>query len=541
MNKIMKRLVPIALCIPLLLSLFACGKESGESFSGVPESGSGSVCESGYESGETGGTDEEKGLMRVLKLPDIVGEAEDLQAFIRQSEDKFSAQKNGIVVSPYYSVRINGESLPVYATPANYGSTQNIAFIDVSKDAFPLQVSVAADHAVTKAEILPTYYGVVCTVMANRVSFPVGHFGYYTVQFDGSYENVLTVAVREYEEPVVPEGYQLVEYKAGIHFVDSISLSSDTMLYLHSGAYLIAEDPTGREEPETAENYHGETQWKPFLSAERAENVIIAGRGVLDMSALYWCARNPVEIGWSENVTIDGLTIVNTANWNVTVHNSRNVEIRNVILLSTRRNSDGIAIVDCDGAFVHDCFARSGDDLFEVKSMYADSDVSCRNIRFTDCIAWADSCRCFGIIHETARDISDVTFSRCATLYAMAEWSQDMGSLVVINGIRGTVSDIIFRDIEVYCDKQYAVNVATGPNEWSEGSTEIGKIRNVLYDNIRIVKGGGVRIKAPDDCEGIYIEGVVFRNIELCGRKAGSLSDLNILFVGDSKDVRYEE
>lgn len=164
-------------------------------------------------------------------------------------------------------------------------------------------------------------------------------------------------------------------------------------MYLHSGALLIANAPSVSERPIAAENAQGETTWRSFIKAENAEDIIIAGRGTPDISSLYWGARNPVDFKYCSNVTVDGLTIINTANWKITMANCTDVDLKNIILLSTWRNSDGIAIVDCDGARVHDCFARSGDDLFKVKSMYKNSRVPCRNIEFRDCIAWADCCR----------------------------------------------------------------------------------------------------------------------------------------------------
>lgn len=85
-----------------------------------------------------------------------------------------------------------------------------------------------------------------------------------------------------------------------------------------------------------------------------------------------------------------------------------------------------------------------------------------------------------GVIHETAKDISNVTFTHCAVLYAFATWSENMGSLVVINGIRGKVRDIVFRDVEVYNDEKYVINISLGPNEWSEG----GRNRQYSSDNV---------------------------------------------------------
>ena len=533
--------------ITLLTSiLFSAGCNIGSS---APDTGSssGSTASGSTGSGDTSdssGDDEIKPedqspTVAPLSLPEIIEPAENLSSFIAQAQDKFGTQRDGIIVSPYYTVRVGKVEAPVYAVPTSYGNTQNVAFVDVNKDAFPLSVRISSSYAVDSAKVLPEKYNVICTKQGNDTLFTVSSYGYYTVQFNCGYNDVLTLCVREYDEPDEFEGYNVIEYKSGIHFVDYIDIPSNTVLYLHRGAYLIANAPNESEIPESAENYHGETTWRPFIRAKDASNVKIKGRGVIDLSALYWCARNPVDFNRCDNVEIDGITIVNTANWNMTIANCKNVTVKNCVMLSYRRNSDGIAIVDCDGAVVSDCFARSGDDLFEVKSMYRDSDVVCQNIRFERCIAWADSCRCFGVIHETAKDITGVVFEDCAMLYAMAAWSPDMGSLVVINGVRGKVSEVTFRNIEVYNDAQYAMNVATGPNEWSE-SSEVGVIENVLYENIRIVKGGWVRIKAPDSDE-CYVSGITYKGITFGNNLCLDLNCLNIEYLGNVGDVVYEK
>lgn len=140
-----------------------------------------------------------------LILPEIVEECPDLEGFAAQSKDRFFSQRDGIVVSPYYSVTISGTEIPVYTTPANNGQMHNIAMADFKAESFPLTVSVRTNRAFINAEVLPQYYWVSCIVKEDTILFSVSDYGYYTLLFDGGYENALTIAVREYEEISVLE------------------------------------------------------------------------------------------------------------------------------------------------------------------------------------------------------------------------------------------------------------------------------------------------------------------------------------------------
>jgi polygalacturonase len=201
------------------------------------------------------------------------------------------------------------------------------------------------------------------------------------------------------------------------------------------------------------------------------------------------------------------------------VQYSKDVYVHDMIIFGYRQNSDGIAICDTENALVEDCFIRSGDDLFEVKSLNKASQTGGKHIIFRNCTAWADKCRGFGIIQETKNDIDDVLYENCAMLFKMATWSEELGSLVVVVGDGGTVSNVTFRDMEVYYDAAYAINVSLGPTDWTEG-TETGKILNVTFENIRLGNNNKVRIRKAEQLSESDLSGISFKNITLGESKA---------------------
>lgn len=94
------------------------------------------------------------------------------------------------------------------------------------------------------------------------------------------------------------------------------------------------------------------------LIVDHAENVRIIGRGLL---------LNPlrgVEITYSKNVTIDGLTVINPQHYTIFGGQSDGIVIRNLRSFSSRPWSDGIDLMCCRNVTVEDVFLRNNDDSF---------------------------------------------------------------------------------------------------------------------------------------------------------------------------------
>ena len=155
--------------------------------------------------------------------------------------------------------------------------------------------------------------------------------------------------------------------------------------------------------------------------------------------------------------------------------------------------------------------------------MYSDSPSGGNDIVYRNCVAWADKCRAFGIIQETKNDMSNILFEDCAVLFRLATWSEELGSLIVLVGDGGHISDVTFRNVEIFQDATYAVNVSLGPTDWSEGDA-VGSIQNILFENVSIRNNRNIRLRgvggAPD-----YI---TFRNVTVDGSKVTALDQFNV-------------
>ncbi len=483
-------------------------------------------------------------------IPSVAEEEIDLARFKEQSKTN-NENLDGLIVSPYYEVFYNGvNQVFSYSTPMYLKDLHSFGYIEATEDMFPITITITSiyeGYNITSAKVIPEKFGVEASVTAGRVSFIINGFDNYTVLFNGdfNFERPYTLFVREYEEIDVPSGYDLIEYGPGIHYVDRIlpeggaqSLDSNTMIYLHSGAYLIAKQPDLYTEKSSI-TVHGTRNWNPFIYATGEENIIIAGHGVIDFSNLTLHARTPVSFSSCSNLRIEGITIINSMSFTLSIYDCVNVNVKDVILLGYRVNSDGIVPVNCRDVLIENCFVKNGDDLCEVKATLQaapNSQTGGTNITYRHCQAWAEKTRCFGFIQESEMDVNNLLFDDCSAIYQDAKWDDAMGAFIVCVGDTKTVRDVKFINCDAYCVKGYVINICLGDNQWTLNPIEgcKGQIHDVKVENFSFYSAPLERTHPEDKQRVIAIQlknkktvmesnpadftGMVFTNIKMDGQ-----------------------
>ncbi|MHB1454749.1 MAG: glycosyl hydrolase family 28 protein [Saccharofermentanales bacterium] len=470
-----------------------------------------------------------------MELPSKIKLVNDIKSFMEQGLNPKGPYNTGISISPYYNITIKSTIVPVYCVPVTFGGPHHFAMMDVTADQFPLDVVINASSEIASAKILPERYGILPEVQIDQVEFQIEKYGKYTMVLNGSHENPVTVIVRENKKVPQQDGYQVITYKKGIHYVDFIDIKSNTILYLESGALLIPRQPNYDELPIKDPDWAGKKKYRPFILMKDAFNVKIIGNGVIDFTSLDWHMRVPIEIMNCKNVEIEGVTLINAPEWNLTSWYSQNVNIKDVVIFGYRQNSDGIEIVNSQDVVVEDCFIRSGDDLYGVKSMNTNALVGGKNIYFNNCIAWPDKVRGFGILHETVSDINNVHFTGCSVLYKFSNWMDELGSLAVIAAGKGTISQIYFKDIEIFYEIKYPIICSFIKDEGTSGTgASIGTIRNIYFENIRYNGDLQIRLKGQENRE--KLDYIYFKDIYKSGKKVNTIEELNLYkneLVGD--------
>jgi polygalacturonase len=190
----------------------------------------------------------------------------------------------------------------------------------------------------------------------------------------------------------------------GEHLTGAIRLKSNVNLYVSEGATLkFSRDP--KDYPTVYTRFEGVEcmNYSPFIYAFEQSNIAITGTGTLDGQAdkdNWWLWKgksedrnalfamgakgtpvaervfglgrtlrpNFIQPNRSQNVLIEGVTIVNSPMWEVHPVLSRNVTVRNVSINSHGPNNDGCDPESCSDVHVVGCTFDTGDDCIAIKS-----------------------------------------------------------------------------------------------------------------------------------------------------------------------------
>lgn len=410
-----------------------------------------------------------------------------------------------LVISPHFAAQIQGEKWPVYATPVfvatdAHGAIHSYASADVDfsiHEQISVQINVEADIDVLSVQVYAQdAVKVECT--GKSVNLQLSSCGVYTVVLNDDQDYSVTLFVRQYrnEDAEIAafraqygEDHVLV-YEPGIHEIDHLQLRGDTVLYLKSGAILLPKhtfdimDDTAASNTEELgakrDNGIGLNRY-PVVNAYNCSNVIIAGRGTVDMTQLDWHERRGIVFTQCSSISMDGVIIVNPCEWAFITYRCENVRVTQSAVLGYRTNSDAFAICNSIDVQITDCFARTGDDMFEVKTLGGVDTAVSRDITFSRCQAWGSKARCFGVIGEIEKDISNILFEDGIVIFRDATWDNNrIGSLVVLRECgNGKVSGVTFRNMTIHYDRGRAINVGVYSSGLSNSIME-----NIIFENI---------------------------------------------------------
>lgn len=455
----------------------------------------------------------------------------------------------GTIISPYFTVKVNGRDVPCYSVRTSRGA-HSFAMLDATDESFPLSVQVSAKIDADNYKVMPLHYGVTAEVNGREITTEISTYGNYTLVPDDDITHALTIFARAKEEYVVPEGYEVIKvapgvhdeplkftaekqvmyFEAGVHYMRyALMFKSNTEVYFEPGVHIIATMPSASvETPVLNPDWAGMTGWCALFQGQLVKNVRISGRGYIDMTQLDWHARTMINFDQCENVTVEGVAMNNCPSWTMYFTRCQNVTVDQAILFGYRQNSDGIAVVDTAHAVVKNCFARAGDDLFEVKSMYGHEQLKIEDIVFENNNAWPDKCRGMGIIYESARDMTDIHFIGGSVAYAPATWMDDLGALIIFLNDKANLTNVTFEGVEVYSSAMYPISV-----KLSENST--AHIDGVTFKDINIHCDGVIKIQnrsASGTIDNISFIDCI-RGGEICNTK----QSLNIEVDGVSKTI----
>lgn len=422
-------------------------------------------------------------------------------------------------------VWVNDQELFVYETSVNHGrvftfSQQNIKKVPVVIFDFEGKVNVKIKipgKNITTAKITPEAYQVTPQIEGDTVSFALEYPTCYTLEFNNQTEDVVHIFANPIEENTpdpsnIPS--DMIYIGPGVYKSDAIPVSSNKTVYIAGGAVVYGN-----------------------IRASHVENVTIRGRGIISGDIYPRTKASeftiPFEIRNSKNITIEGLTFLDSAGWTINAYFIEGLLINNIKIVTARANGDGISLQSCKNALVKHSFVRSWDDALVVKNY---DRGTTENIRFENIIIWNDLAQSMEIGYEAYGDyIKNVVFNNITILHNFHK-----PAMSIHNADDAHISDIIFNNITIedaqmngdnqkenYDDFLIDLNILYNL-EWTKSGQQRGTIDKVIFNNI-VVKSGktdlNTRINGFDANH--KVTNVQFSNIQYLNKQVKSAADLN--------------
>ncbi len=426
-------------------------------------------------------------------------------------------------------ITANGHELFVYDVMVNHEHIWNantqpsdtpMTYFDFS-GAVDLVIEMPGlSKPVESAQVLPASWGIVPEVTEGQVRFTITEPGQYTVVYNGSVNKATHIFANPPETEIPdPDDPNVYFIGPGEWTMDAIALNDGQTLYLSGGAVLHS-----------------------IVSVSSAKDVKICGRGMIDGSDYpAWnqagsYARVPVDLNHSKNVTVEGITLVNSNCWNLNSYSSSHVTIDNVKIISGRQNGDGFTFQSCTDHVVTGCFARTWDDSLVIKNYSG----STKGITFQNIQVWTDLAQSMEIGYETDKgltldpEISDVLFENITVLYNFHK-----PVISIHNSDDAYIHDIVYRNITVENALMQGDNgrnnelieMNLNKSGWSTVKDEFGTVDNVLIDGLTVVNTADGRVPASRISgvdEAHRITNVTLKNVTVLGQPVQDLKGLNL-------------
>ena len=427
------------------------------------------------------------------------------------------------------SVSVNGYDLFVYDVMVNHEhiwnantqpTTTPMAYFDFEGTAVVRVRMPGLDKPVESAQVLPLSRGITPVVEDGTVRFTLTEPGQYTVVFNDSVHRALHLFANPPETDVPdPEDPNVFWIGPGEWVMDAVVLGSNQTLYLSGGAVLHS-----------------------IISVNQAENVRICGRGIIDGSDYpAWnqpgsYARVPIDLNHSKNVTVEGITLVNSNCWNFNSYSSRNVRADNVKIISGRQNGDGFTLQSCTDHLITNSFARTWDDSLVIKNYSG----STKGITFRNMQVWTDLAQSMEIGYETDKgltldpEISDVLFEDITVLYNFHK-----PVISIHNSDDAWVHDVTYRNILVEnalmqgdngLNKEL-IEMTLQNSSWSTVRDDFGRTSGITVDGLTVLNtadGKVPRSRFAGQDEEHLISDITLRNITILGEPIRDLKTLRL-------------
>ena len=447
----------------------------------------------------------------------------------------------GVTPANDYQVKVEDRELFVYNAPI-----ASIASFDFEG---PVTVTITANRDVKWVDVRPKQLGIKPEFKGREIRFTLKKPCNLSVELNGE---ILRHPLYLFANPLEkrapnPGDKDVIFFEGGkVHQVKNLELKSGQTVYIAGGAIV-----------------------QGAIRAQNAENIRILGRGILDGTFnREWKANQFLSFRDCRDVTIEGVTLVNSFTWQIVPVHCENVKIRNVKIASDNGSDDGIDIVRCKKVTIQNCFFHTKDDCIVIKTIWDyPPEAGVENVRVSECVFWnAAWGNALEIGFELrAREVRDVVFENCDVIHV-----EDGAVFSIHNGDTATVRDIRFENIRVEDARQKLFDLAiflsqysadrpsdpaerkrrylegawdgvlsVSPEERPVHAPHRGYIRDVVFKDIAVVDGLFPFSVISGFDEDHRVENVTFKNFTVHGRHIRN-PEAAKLYIEHADKIRFK-
>jgi len=318
----------------------------------------------------------------------------------------------------------------------------------------------------------------------------------------------------------------------------TIILKSNVSLHVESGATLLGSTDLKDYPDITPKILYLYTKrfTRYLIYAESAENISITGTGTINGNGrvspfvTYVTADDkgrPYILRFAEckNVMVRDITFRDSARWLQHYLACENVTIDGITVINrTRENRDGIDIDSCNRVRIANCYIDSGDDGLTLK---ATAMRSCKNVTVTNCVLTSTRST-IKLGTESNGGFENILITNCTVSSGDGEFTvADAIALEMVDGAvfdRVTISNIVINNVQNAIFIRLGNRANTIPGLEKPG---IGSMSNIIIDNIQAteVSNLGCSITGLPEKP---IENVSLSNIRIQFKGGGTAKDASI-------------
>jgi len=322
---------------------------------------------------------------------------------------------------------------------------------------------LAEDERVTEAIVRPLSKHITPDIVDDStIVFTLLEPAYLSLEFGGDRKhNLHLFADAPLAETYTGSEPRCINWDSGEGNNHDVFIRHPRLIYFGPGVHKVKDMVMGEETGEIKIPSNCTVYLAPGavvlgkLVVNRAKNVRIVGRGML------WHPQRGVEITYSRNVLVDGITIVNPRHYTVFGGQSRGVTLRNIKSFSRHGWSDGFDLMCCRNVTIDNVFLRNSDDCIALYNHRWWFWGGTHDVCITRATLWADVAHPFNFgVHGDDRSrhgevLSKVRVSNCDILNEDGD-----GVFALRCGDKNHLRDIRFRDIRVeYVERGALFNI----------------------------------------------------------------------------------